>query len=63
MAVISEDAIAKGIRRVVAFTGSEAVKAGAKADAFQALVDALLTKIKDNAKRYDLIFIIYVLTY
>ena len=51
MALISEDAIAKGIRRVVAFTGHEALKAGAKADAFQTQVDALLAKIKDNVKR------------
>ena len=51
MALISEDAIAKGIRRVVAFTGNEALKACAKADAFQAQVDALLAKIKDNVKR------------
>jgi len=50
MALISEDAIAKGIRRVVAFTGHEALKAGAKADAFQTQVDALLAKIKDNVK-------------
>ena len=52
MALISEDAIAKGIRRVVAFTGAEALKAGTKADAFQAQVDALLNKIKENERRY-----------
>jgi len=54
MALISEDAIAKGIRRVVAFTGAEALKAGAKADAFQAQVDVLLNKIKKNerSKKY-----------
>merc|ERR1719376_1045406 len=47
MALISEDAIAKGIRRVVAFTGAEALKAGTQ-------VDALLNKIKDNerSKKY-----------
>ena len=52
MALISEDAIAKGIRRVVAFTGAEALKAGTKADAFQAQVDVLLNKIKENERRY-----------
>jgi len=50
MALISEDAIAKGIRRVVALTGSEASKALAKAEAFQLQVDALLSMIKDNEK-------------
>ena len=51
MALISEDAIAKGIRRVVALTGSEAAKALSKAETFQLQVDALLTKITDNEIR------------
>eukprot|EP01135_Chromosphaera_perkinsii_P000821 Nk52_evm109s151 gene=Nk52_evmTU109s151 len=42
--IVSEDGIAKGIRRIVAFTGKEAKQAIAEADRYEAKIAALDTK-------------------
>ncbi|KAJ8398601.1 hypothetical protein AAFF_G00421290 [Aldrovandia affinis] len=44
--IVSEEAIAKGIRRIVAVTGSEAHKAQRKADALRQSLSALGEKVK-----------------
>uniref|UniRef100_UPI00398ED31B alanine--tRNA ligase, cytoplasmic n=1 Tax=Pristiophorus japonicus TaxID=55135 RepID=UPI00398ED31B len=44
--IVSEEAIAKGIRRIVAVTGSEAQKARRKADALQKSLVALESKVQ-----------------
>lgn len=44
--IVSEEAIAKGIRRIVAVTGSEAQKALRKADALQKSLVALQSKVQ-----------------
>ncbi|XP_058849960.1 alanine--tRNA ligase, cytoplasmic-like [Acipenser ruthenus] len=47
--IVSEEAIAKGIRRIVAVTGPEAQKALRKADALQQILSALDEKVKVQA--------------
>uniref|UniRef100_A0A8C0YJ62 Alanine--tRNA ligase n=1 Tax=Cyprinus carpio carpio TaxID=630221 RepID=A0A8C0YJ62_CYPCA len=44
--IVSEEAIAKGIRRIVAVTGAEAQKAQRKADALKLELDAMAEKVK-----------------
>ncbi|KAK7152060.1 hypothetical protein R3I94_008408 [Phoxinus phoxinus] len=44
--IVSEEAIAKGIRRIVAVTGAEAHKAQRKADALKLGLDAMAEKVK-----------------
>ncbi|XP_061891265.1 alanine--tRNA ligase, cytoplasmic [Entelurus aequoreus] len=46
--IVSEEAIAKGIRRIVAVTGSEAQKAQRKADALHQGLSALADKVKQQ---------------
>ncbi|XP_008410788.1 alanine--tRNA ligase, cytoplasmic [Poecilia reticulata] len=46
--VVSEEAIAKGIRRIVAVTGAEAQKAHRKADALRLSLSALGDKVKQQ---------------
>ncbi|KAM9807651.1 alanine--tRNA ligase, cytoplasmic [Neosynchiropus ocellatus] len=46
--IVSEEAIAKGIRRIVAVTGAEAQKAQRKADALQHSLAALGEKVKQQ---------------
>ncbi|XP_054631472.1 alanine--tRNA ligase, cytoplasmic [Dunckerocampus dactyliophorus] len=46
--IVSEEAIAKGIRRIVAVTGSEAQKAQRKADALHQGLTALADKVKQQ---------------
>ncbi|KAM8861122.1 alanine--tRNA ligase, cytoplasmic [Synchiropus picturatus] len=46
--IVSEEAIAKGIRRIVAVTGAEAQKAQRKADALQHSLTALGEKVKQQ---------------
>ncbi|KAM6937336.1 alanine--tRNA ligase, cytoplasmic [Xenentodon cancila] len=46
--IVSEEAIAKGIRRIVAVTGTEAQKAQRKADALQQTLSALGDKVKQQ---------------
>merc|ERR1712088_607102 len=48
MVIATEEAIAKGIRRIVALTGQEAVKAQNKERLLKAEVDKLAEKVKDN---------------
>ncbi|KAK7891915.1 hypothetical protein WMY93_023878 [Mugilogobius chulae] len=47
--IVSEEAIAKGIRRIVAVTGSEAQKAQRKADALRQALAALGDKVKQQS--------------
>lgn len=47
--IVSEEAIAKGIRRIVAVTGPEAQKALRKADALRQILSALDEKVKVQA--------------
>uniref|UniRef100_A0A1A8E1X0 Alanine--tRNA ligase n=1 Tax=Nothobranchius kadleci TaxID=1051664 RepID=A0A1A8E1X0_NOTKA len=47
--IVSEEAIAKGIRRIVAVTGAEAQKAQRKADALRQSLSALGDKVKQQA--------------
>uniref|UniRef100_A0A8P4GSP1 Alanine--tRNA ligase n=1 Tax=Dicentrarchus labrax TaxID=13489 RepID=A0A8P4GSP1_DICLA len=46
--IVSEEAIAKGIRRIVAVTGTEAQKAQRKADSLQQALSALGDKVKQQ---------------
>lgn len=46
--IVSEEAIAKGIRRIVAVTGAEAQKAQRKADSLQQSLSALGDKVKQQ---------------
>uniref|UniRef100_A0A8C1X6F1 Alanine--tRNA ligase n=1 Tax=Cyprinus carpio TaxID=7962 RepID=A0A8C1X6F1_CYPCA len=46
--IVSEEAIAKGIRRIVAVTGAEAQKAQRKADALKLELDAMAEKVKSQ---------------
>ncbi|XP_023683025.1 alanine--tRNA ligase, cytoplasmic [Paramormyrops kingsleyae] len=46
--IVSEEAIAKGIRRIVAVTGTEALKAQRKADALRQSLSALGEKVKSQ---------------
>nr|XP_025043138.1 alanine--tRNA ligase, cytoplasmic [Pelodiscus sinensis] len=46
LAIVSEEAIAKGIRRIVAVTGAEALKALRKADSLMTSLSALEAKVK-----------------
>lgn len=46
--IVSEEAIAKGIRRIVAVTGTEAQKAQRKADSLQQSLSALGVKVKQQ---------------
>ncbi|KAJ8281193.1 hypothetical protein GJAV_G00064570 [Gymnothorax javanicus] len=46
--IVSEEAIAKGIRRIVAVTGAEALKAQRKADALRQSLSALGEKVKQQ---------------
>jgi len=48
MVIVAEEAIAKGIRRVVALTGPEAAKAVAKEKLLQTQVEAVREKVKDE---------------
>jgi len=48
MVIATEEAIAKGIRRIVALTGQEAVKAQNKERLLKAEVDKLAEKVKDK---------------
>ncbi|MBN3280735.1 SYAC protein, partial [Polyodon spathula] len=47
--IVSEEAIAKGIRRIVAVTGPEAQKALRKADSLRQILSALVEKVKVQA--------------
>jgi len=49
MVIASEEAIAKGIRRIVALTGSEAIKAQNKEKLFRVEADKLSVKVADKA--------------
>ena len=46
--IASEEAIAKGIRRIVALTGPEARKALSKADVLQKHLNKLYNEVKNN---------------
>lgn len=46
--IVTEEAIAKGIRRIVALTGPEAERAIRNADRFEAQVVALVTEIEND---------------
>lgn len=48
--IVTEEAISKGVRRIIAFTGSEAHKAVHKQGLFENSVKELTSKIDDNAK-------------
>lgn len=50
MAIVSEEAISKGVRRIIAVTGSEAMKAGHRVDVLNKQVQDLKKKIETNAK-------------
>lgn len=51
--IASEDAIAKGIRRIVALTGPEATKALTKAELLQKRLEKLQTEVKNNTNSFD----------
>ncbi|XP_051168075.1 alanine--tRNA ligase, cytoplasmic isoform X2 [Leptopilina boulardi] len=51
--IASEDAIAKGIRRIVALTGPEAAKALTKADVLQKSLEKLQADVKNNTNTFD----------
>ena len=48
--IVSEEAIAKGIRRIVAITGTEAKKAIHKADLLDKDVEKVKSKIEEGVK-------------
>ena len=48
--LVSEEAISKGIRRIVALTGPEALKSIKKCDGLQQQVDSLKKSIEENLK-------------
>lgn len=50
MVIVSEEAIAKGIRRVIAVTGTEATKAVHRKDVLEKEVAELTKKLEDNEK-------------
>lgn len=49
--ILSEEAIAKGIRRIIAVTGSEGLKAHKKADQLEKEVAELSTKVKSEIEK------------
>ncbi|RMZ98428.1 alanine--tRNA cytoplasmic-like, partial [Brachionus plicatilis] len=49
--ILSEEAIAKGIRRIIAVTGSEALKAHKKADQLQKEVAQLCEKVRGEIEK------------
>lgn len=51
--IASEDAIAKGIRRIVALTGPEAAKALTKADVLKKSLEKLQADVKNNTNTFD----------
>ncbi|XP_070574110.1 alanine--tRNA ligase, cytoplasmic-like [Ptychodera flava] len=49
--IVTEEAIAKGIRRIVAITGDDAQKAVNRADLLDKEIDSLAVRIKDNGSQ------------
>ncbi len=50
MVITSEEAIAKGVRRIIALTGSEALKAVKKADVLAKGIDTLTSELNETIK-------------
>ncbi|XP_060596346.1 alanine--tRNA ligase, cytoplasmic-like [Ruditapes philippinarum] len=53
MAIVSEEAISKGVRRIIAVTGSEAMKAAHRVDVLDKEVKELKTKLEENSKSQE----------
>ena len=52
--LVSEEAISKGIRRIVAITGPEALKAQKKCEALEEQVENLQNSVRDRMKSNSL---------
>lgn len=53
MAIVSEEAISKGVRRIIAITGTEAMKAGHRVDVLNKEVHDLKSKLESNSNTQE----------